>query len=491
MSRKIGSAPVRTSISKPNISSPRRSSIYLHCDAIATKISKETAPLSKFLPFKTKVGEKAEKAVETRTSVSTLRSSASTVAASVASLDVDVQAKDETLSHPVSSTPHKSANSSDTRKCNGFKRFLEKTAQIFKFSAKRKEFIREPVPLQSTSDPHLAGQKFSIKSSTSSIAQPPSITLDDFTTTLAYDPAQHSIAPNMAPSINKPPSFHQQQQQQRTRSSAMSHHRDDVVIGTGLSLPRSFASTTACETPHISCSPRNSLQQSHNSSANHSCDSFGSPATRGSTGAPSGYNSSCSPSFGSALSTLHRPSAAVANTVYEDNYLVLGETMASLDRHRLAFRSAASSRRSAGSSSVRSVREGGKNALQDALGVSMAILSSDSGAASLSSGNGSGSVRWSGSESGNDGVGIPQTPDNTFIWREESVGEEPPMIRRSRSSPAVVVSIGGVENMKVAVGVELAKLYYDVCISELGVDEIAERMEAGEYVDHNAGSFSS
>ncbi|KAJ3233645.1 hypothetical protein HDU81_002088 [Chytriomyces hyalinus] len=53
---------------------------------------------------------------------------------------------------------------------------------------------------------------------------------------------------------------------------------------------------------------------------------------------------------------------------------------------------------------------------------------------------------------------------------------------RSRSSPAVVVSIGGFQDLKLTVGLELAKLYYDICVSGLDVDEIAERAASGEYL---------
>ncbi|KAJ3229921.1 hypothetical protein HDU78_008733 [Chytriomyces hyalinus] len=54
---------------------------------------------------------------------------------------------------------------------------------------------------------------------------------------------------------------------------------------------------------------------------------------------------------------------------------------------------------------------------------------------------------------------------------------------RSRSSPAVVISIGGFQDLKLTVGVELAKLYYDICVSGLDVDEIAERAASGEYLN--------
>ncbi|KAI8832068.1 hypothetical protein BJ741DRAFT_292707 [Chytriomyces cf. hyalinus JEL632] len=53
---------------------------------------------------------------------------------------------------------------------------------------------------------------------------------------------------------------------------------------------------------------------------------------------------------------------------------------------------------------------------------------------------------------------------------------------RSRSSPAVVISIGGFQDLKLTVGLELAKLYYDICVSGLDVDEIAERAASGEYL---------
>ncbi|KAI8838587.1 hypothetical protein BJ741DRAFT_707451 [Chytriomyces cf. hyalinus JEL632] len=53
---------------------------------------------------------------------------------------------------------------------------------------------------------------------------------------------------------------------------------------------------------------------------------------------------------------------------------------------------------------------------------------------------------------------------------------------RSQSSPAVVLSMGGFQDLKLTVGVELAKLYYDICLSGLDVDAIAERAALGEYL---------
>ncbi|KAI8619696.1 hypothetical protein BC830DRAFT_1165185 [Chytriomyces sp. MP71] len=497
ISRKTGTVPARTSISKPNISSPLRSNVYLQDENMSAPSATAQTTLAKFLPFNNISGKK----VEARTSISTFGSSVSTMVASAASLDVYAQRNDETLVHPTATKP---VIYTEQGNAKGVKRFLERAALFFKIRAKRKE---SNVSSPSAIGPHSTPQKSNTYNSISTITRPPSFTVDDFATSFAYDHAKHCITPSITRTMGKPPTFHQQQQKQHPRSSAisiLSQHCDDTLIGAAPSLPRSFASSTSCEAPHFPRSPLSSLQQSHNNSANHSCDSLvslGPP--RCNSAVPNVNSNSRSPSFGSAISTLHRPLTEVIKTVYEDNYLVRGSTMANLDRNRLAFCSAAWRRRRAEESNVRSLREGANGdggAFQAALEASMAILSSDSGkgsscvvtsVAERGCGSDSGIVPWSKSEFGSETDEIPLTPHYTFIWREEKDTEAPPMVRRSRSSPAVVISIGGVEDMKVAVGVELAKLYYDVCISELGVHEIAERVEAGEYVEHDASSQSS
>ncbi|KAJ3238048.1 hypothetical protein HDU81_008519 [Chytriomyces hyalinus] len=71
-------------------------------------------------------------------------------------------------------------------------------------------------------------------------------------------------------------------------------------------------------------------------------------------------------------------------------------------------------------------------------------------------------------------------PDST---NSKTTAEKLATSGRSRSSPAVVISIGGFQDLKLTVGVELAKLYYDICVSGLDVDEIAERAASGEYLN--------
>ncbi|KAI8830968.1 hypothetical protein BJ741DRAFT_618433 [Chytriomyces cf. hyalinus JEL632] len=73
-----------------------------------------------------------------------------------------------------------------------------------------------------------------------------------------------------------------------------------------------------------------------------------------------------------------------------------------------------------------------------------------------------------------------ERPDST---KSMSAAEKLETNGRSRSSPAIVISIGGFQDLKLTVGVELAKLYYDICVSGLDVDEIAERAASGEYLN--------